>query len=125
MPFKIKEEEGQAKEAKISDAIICKNVDENYAPIDKTDTFSQDTDKIYCSIKVTSTQKGAVIKAQWWNKSKGQLLDSSSYTVLKDNSAGNIAFSYATEGQKLESGDYEAKIYVGDKLIKVAPFKVN
>ncbi len=123
--FKIKEEKGQASEAKIVSAITCKKVDENYAPMDKTDVFPDNINKICCSVQVSNAQKGAVIKAQWYNKDKDQLLQSSTYTVLKDHSAGYIAFSYASEGQKWDKGKYEVKIYVGNKLIKVAPFKIE
>jgi hypothetical protein len=123
--FKIKEEEGQAREAKIAEATLCKKVDENFAPQDKTDSFPPDTDKIYCSVMIKNAQKGAVIKAQWCNKDKNQLLDSSSYTVLKDHSAGYVAFSYSADGQKWDKGEYEVKIYVGNKLIKVASFKIE
>jgi len=123
--FKVKQEKGQSKEAIIEKVVICSKVDENYAPLDEKDSFPPDTYKIHCSVKVTNAQKGAVIKAQWWNKNKEQLLDSASYTVQKDNSAGYVVFSHDTEGQKWEKGDYEVKIYVGDKLIKIASFKIQ
>lgn len=123
--FKVKEEAGEAKEAKISEVIICSKVDENYMPLDKVEKFSGEIKKVYCSVKVNNASRGAKIKTQWWLKNKDQLVDSSVYTVGEDNSAGYIAFSYIAEGKSLEKGEYEVKVYVGDKLVKTAGFKVE
>jgi hypothetical protein len=125
--FKIKAENGQTSEAQIASATTCKKVDENFAPVDPQSKFSADTDKIYCSVNISNAQKNAVIRSSWWNKDKNEMLPNSdsSYKVSKDHSAGYVAFSYSTEGQKWDKGSYEVKIYVGNKLVKEVPFTIE
>jgi len=123
--FKVKEEEGEPKEAKIGEVTICSKVDENYAPTDKVEKFTGEVKKVYCSVKVNNAARGAKIRTQWWLKDKDQLVNSSIYSVNDDNSAGYIAFSYTAEGKSLEKGQYEVKVYVGDKLVKTANFEVR
>lgn len=123
--FKVKIEKGQAKEALVESVTLCGKVDANYACQDKKEVFPANTPVIYCSVRLSNAQKGALIKAVWYQKDQERFLDSATYTVQKDNAAGYVSFSYVREEPAWEKGNYEVKIYVGKKLVKLAGFKIK
>ena len=54
----------------VQNATICSSVDENNLPLDSTNVFATDTQKIWLSARVINAQEGTSIKIGWSNPSK-------------------------------------------------------
>ncbi|MCL4416738.1 MAG: hypothetical protein M1365_08600, partial [Actinobacteria bacterium] len=51
--------------SEVEDAVICKNIDSNYAPIDPTDIFPSGTKEIHLSIKFKNFTNKDNLKVVW------------------------------------------------------------
>ena len=123
--FKIKPIESNNKEIKINEVTLCKAVDDNFVPKDKTTNFPSNIEKIYCSIKISQAKKGTMIKVKGYDSDGVALSDGNTFTISEDNSSGYIVFFFTIKGNKWKLGDYQVEIYANDKLMKNASFKIS
>ncbi len=115
--------------ASLSEATMCKGVDAENRPVDKTDTFSPNTPEIFCSLKYSYAPEDTEIKAQLIYV-QGEAQGVTNYTLsetsvkTKQNSGyGYFSFTPPTNGWP--RGDYVVKLFVDGKEKLTVPFKVQ
>jgi hypothetical protein len=113
----------------LSEATMCKNVDQLNRPIDKTDVFATDTPEIFCSFKYSYAPEDTEIKGQLiyvQSETQGQVNYKVSETSIKTKqNSGYGYFSFTSPTNGWPKGDYVVKLFVDGKEKLTVPFKVQ
>lgn len=126
VPFKI--QISAAPTASLSEATMCKSVDAQSRPVDKTDVFSPTDPIIYCSVKVSNAPDDTEVKAQWIYV-RGEAKDVTNYSLgeapVTTTGTRYIKFSYEPPTKGYVRGDYVVKLFLDGKEKLAVPFKVQ
>ena len=115
--------------ARLSEAVMCASVDEvTKEPLEKTDVFSPNTSKVFCSVKLSNAPPDTSVKSEWIYV-KGELKDLSDYIIdeftLTASGTTYMSFSLTKPVIGFPKGDYLLKLYLGEKEKITVPFKIN
>jgi len=118
-----------ASKASLSEAKMCKSVDlETGEPIEVSDTFTSDTQWIFCSVKVSNAAPETKIGAEWLyvqDEAGGE----TNYLIADWNTTTEgthyIPLSIARPENGWPKGDYKIVLYLNDKETLGVPFKVQ
>ena len=109
--------------SEVEDAVVCKNIDSNYAPIDPTDIFPSGTNKIYISIKYKNFTNKDNLKVVWKYVETGEDISTQEFSppeLVSGYHSFNIIY---TEG--FPSGRYNVKLYFNSNLYISSDFTVQ
>jgi hypothetical protein len=126
--FKIKGEVS-ASTAVLSDAVMCTGINLlTDLPLDKVDTFPNDSSILYCSVKVTGAAFSTNIKARW-TYLDGELEGIKNKIIYTANTKVEgreyINFSIGrAEGKAFPLGNYDVTFLIEDKEQASLKFKV-
>lgn len=115
--------------AYLSEATMCKSVDAQNRPVDKTDIFSPADPIIYCSVKLSNAPDDTEVKAVWiivQGEFQGQSL--TNYTVDEASvTAGGRKYAsfYLSQTKGFPTGDWAVKLFLDGKEQVAVPFKVQ
>jgi hypothetical protein len=114
--------------AYLSEATMCKSVDAQNRPVDKTDIFSPADPIIYCSVKLSNAPDDTEVKAQWIYV-RGEAKDVTNYSLgeapVTTSGTRYIKFYYEPPTKGYVRGDYVAKLFLDGKEQVAVPFKVQ
>jgi len=128
VPFKVKGE-ASASTAVLSDTAMCTSIDLlTGQPLDRVDTFPNDSAILYCSTRVTGASFSTSIKARW-KYLEGELEGIKNQTIYtattKVEGREYISFSLGrAEGKTFPMGNYEVTLMIEDKEQTSLKFKV-
>jgi hypothetical protein len=109
--------------SEVKDAIVCKNIDSNYAPIDPTDIFPSGTNEIHISIKFKNFTNKDSLKVVWKYIETGEDISTQEFSP-KESGSGYHSFNIKfAEG--FPSGRYNVKLYFNGNLYKSSDFTVQ
>ncbi|OFW63935.1 MAG: hypothetical protein A2Z35_03790 [Actinobacteria bacterium RBG_19FT_COMBO_36_27] len=108
----------------ILEVSLANEVDENSAPVNKTQQFIS-TEIIYACVKVNYYIAGNNLKAKWYD-SNGDLVIETLHTLDVDLFEPSwIAFSLAAEGRDIPADAYKVEIYLNNNLYDTYDFEVS
>jgi len=109
--------------SEVEDAVVCKNIDSNYAPIDPTDIFPSGTDEIYISIKFKNFTNKDSLKVVWKYVETGEDISTQEFSPQESGSGYHSFIIRVAEG--FPSGRYNVKLYFNGNLYKSSDFTVQ
>jgi hypothetical protein len=107
----------------VEDAIICKSVDADYAPIDPTDIFPSGTDGIYISIKFKNFTDKDNLKVVWKYVETGANISTQEFSP-QESGSGYHSFSIKI-AEGFPSGRYNVKLYFNGNLFISSDFTIQ
>jgi len=107
----------------IEEAVICKNVDSEYKPLEPTTVFPPETSIVWASVKINNMTTKDKITARWNYLETKELIDSTDFTTDAAGS-GYIGFSLTIESGFPE-GRYNAVIFLNDEQVETVEFSVK
>jgi hypothetical protein len=112
----------------LSEATMCRSVDNDMRPIDATDVFTTDTPEIFCSVKLSYAPPDTEVKAEWiyvqgeLEGVENHLIDDYSLTA---EGTRYLSFSLTKPEAGWPKGEYKVILYVdGEEKLSV-PFTVQ
>jgi len=109
--------------SEVENAVVCKNIDANYAPIDPTDIFPSGTNEINISIKFKNFTNKDSLKVVWKYVETGEDVSTQEFSP-RDSVSGYHSFNIIyTEG--FPSGRYNVKLYFNGNLFISSDFTVQ
>ena len=119
----------QCSSASLKSATMCTRVDPSTkAPVAKTDVFTPDTAKIYCSVGLANAGPDTEVKAEWVYV-RGEDAALTNHVVadssVKAEGTRDIAFSIERPDDGWPRGDYCVKLYLNGEQKITAPFAVK
>ncbi|MCX6010263.1 MAG: hypothetical protein NTW48_09615 [Chloroflexi bacterium] len=113
--------------ASLSEATMCKNIDEQNRPIERADVFPPDFDIIYCSAKLSNapSNTNTEVKAQWFDNNNQQVFEKT--VTTEEGGTGYIYFSLARTATAASwpTGNYAVKLFLDGKEQVTVPFKIQ
>ena len=115
--------------ANLSDAVICKSVDQTtMKPLDTTDVFTPDVPEISCSVKLSNAPEDTQVVSEWIYIG-GEVEGLSDHKIadysLKADGTKYLSFSLSRPDAGFPKGDYACKLYLNGKEKLSVPFKVQ
>jgi hypothetical protein len=108
----------------ILEVSLANEVDEDYAPINKTQKFIS-TEIIYACVEVNYYISGNNLKAKWYD-SNGDLVIETLHPLEADLFEPSwIAFTLAAEGRDIPADTYRVEIYLNDSMHNAYEFEVR
>ncbi len=109
--------------SEVEDAVVCKNIDSNYAPIDPTDIFPSGTDEIHISIKFKNFTNKDSLKVVWKYVETEEDISTQEFTPQESGSGYHSFNIKIAEG--FPSGRYNVKLYFNGNLFISSDFTVQ
>jgi len=107
-------------EPTIESAVICKDVTDDYKPVDETSIYAPG-DTFHCSVKVSNLKQGQVVSWKWYYDT--ELLYEQPLTL--DKSGSGYVAAYLTNDQPWPTGDYKVEVFLDNVLSKTVTFSVQ
>ncbi|MBN1298934.1 MAG: hypothetical protein JW997_04535 [Actinobacteria bacterium] len=107
----------------IENVVLCKNVDEDFAPLEPTDIFAQGTNSIYLSVQFKNFTDKNSLKVIWSYQDTGNELATQVFTPDRQGS-GYYSFNIKIS-TSFPPGNYNAKVYFDQKQVKSLDFKIE
>jgi len=107
----------------VDEAVICKNVDDNFAPLEPLDIFPSGTDSIYLSVKFSNLAQEDVLKVVWTYTDTQKQLSIQEFSP-PEKSSGFHSFNIKITGA-FPAGFYTAEIFLNDRSVKKLEFSVK
>ena len=107
----------------VEDAVVCKNIDANYAPIDPTDIFPSGTNEIHISIKFKNFTNKDSLKVVWKYVETGENISTQEFSPQESVSGYHSFIIRFAEG--FPPGRYNVKLYFNGNLYKSSDFTVQ
>ncbi len=109
--------------SEVEDAVVCKSIDSNYAPIDPTDIFPSGTNEINISIKFKNFTNKDSLKVVWKYVETGEDISTQEFSP-RESVSGYHSFNIRyTEG--FPPGRYNVKLYFNSNLYISSDFTVQ
>ncbi len=136
MPFTVKEREPGSVEGDVSEVTMSTAVDGDDRPINPTTVFATDTEKFYCSFKLSGLPVGSKMRVDWVyvggeaedEIGQNYVFDSRTGTIERKGEGYTSTFlerpSYMPD-YRWPKGDCKVVIYVDDQEKASANFKVE
>lgn len=109
--------------SEIEEAVLCKSVDSDYAPVDPTNTFPSGTNEIHLSIKLKNFTNKDTLKVVWKYVETGEDISVQEFIPEKAGS-GHHSFSIRI-ADEFPSGRYNVKLYFNGNLFISSDFMVE
>jgi hypothetical protein len=109
--------------SEVEDAVLCKNIDSNYTPIDPTDIFPSGTIEIHMSIKFKNFTNKDTLKVVWKYIETGNEISTQEFSP-KDSGSGYHSFNIKV-AEGFPSGKYNVKLYFNGNLFISSDFTVQ
>jgi hypothetical protein len=109
--------------AEIEEASICKNVDSNFSPLEKTSDFPGDTNSVYLSVKFKNLSENDMLKVVWTFSTTGKQLSTQQFKP-ESKSSGFYSFNIKTS-TAFPPGDYLAEVYLDNIIVQSLSFSVS
>jgi hypothetical protein len=121
--------EASYSSASLSEATMCKSIDAQNRPVDKTDVFFPNTPEIFCSFKYSYAPEDTELKAQFIYV-QGEAQGVANYTMAEtsirtEKNSGYGYFSCTSPTNGWPRGDYVVKLFVDGTEKLTVPFKVQ
>ncbi len=107
----------------VENAVICKNIDANYAPIDPTDVFPLGTNEINISIKYKNFTNKERLKVVWKYVETGEDISTQEFSPQESVSGYHSFKIRYAEG--FPSGKYNVKLYFNGNIFISSDFTVQ
>ena len=107
----------------IEEVVLCKNVNENYEPLDTAESFSSGTDSIYVSIKFKDFTTEDNIRVTWTYLDIDEELITQEFSPETEGS-GYHSFNIKTTGG-FPPGKYSVFVFFNDTDLKEIDFTVE
>lgn len=107
----------------VEDAVVCKNIDANYAPIDPTDIFPSGTNEVNISIKFKNFTNKDNLKVVWKYVETGEDISTQEFSP-QESGSGYHSFNFRV-AEGFLSGRYNVKLYFNGNLYKSSDFTVQ
>jgi hypothetical protein len=128
VPFQV-QGEAAASPATLSELALCSSIDMlTNKPMSSVNIFPSDTLMIYCSVKVSGADFNDQVKSRWiyvggdYEGLKGKIVAEAS-TKVEGSEYVSLSIGMP-KGKDIPTGDYNVKLYVGDKEQLSLPFTV-
>ena len=110
-------------EIEILEVSLANEVDENSAPVNKTEQFLS-TEIIYACVNLNSYISGNSIKAKWYDSNGNLIIETVDDLNTDLNEPVWIAFTLEGEDRDIPVGAYNVEIYLNDNLYGTYDFEV-
>lgn len=110
-------------EVKIIEVSLANQVDEDFAPINRTQQFSP-TDTMYACVKINYFILGNNLKAKWYDNNGNLMVETAADTDEDLYEPIWAAFSFKGEDGYLLPGAYTVEIYLNDGLYNTYDFEI-
>ena len=107
----------------VENAVVCKNIDSNYAPIDPTDIFPSETNEIHISIKFKNFTNKDSLKVVWKYVETGKDISTQEFSPLESGSGYHSFNIRYADG--FPPGRYNVKLYFNSNLFVSSDFTVQ
>ncbi len=115
--------------AEITEIVICKNVDSNFAPIDPTSVFDTGTNSIFLSVRFTNFKTTDTVKVTWNYIDTDKELSIQEFSPPEDSSGHFNNSGYHSFNIKIADafpgGKYSAQVEFNGEIIKTIDFSVS
>lgn len=107
---------------------LCRQVTAAYDPVDPTNRFGKETEKIYCAWDVRGSRKPVAVRGVWYADNVGNAapvnyrIDEATVDIDRD-SKGSFSLSRPTSGWP--SGQYRLVIYLDAREAQVLRFSIQ
>jgi hypothetical protein len=112
----------------LSEATMCRSVDNDMRPVDATDIFTTDTPEIFCSVKLSSAPSDTEVKAEWIYV-QGELEGVENHLIydysLTAEGTRYLSFSLTKPEAGWPKGEYKVVLYVNGTEKLNVPFTVQ
>ena len=112
----------------LSEATMCRSVDNDMRPVDATDIFTTDIPEIFCSVKLSYAPADTEVKAEWIYV-QGELEGTENYLIddysLTAEGTLYLSFSLTKPEAGWPKGEYKVILYVGGEEKLSVPFTVQ
>jgi len=135
MPFTVKEREAGLVEGDVSEVTMSTAVDGDDRPLNPTTVFATDTEKFYCSFKLSDLPVGSKMKVEWvyvGGEAEDEIgqnyaFDVRTGTINRKGEGYTSAFLERPSDPEYRwpKGDYKVVIYVDNQERASANFKVE
>ena len=109
--------------SEVESAVVCKNIDSNYAPIDPTDIFPSGTNEIHISIKFKNFTNKDSLKVVWKYVETGEDISTQEFSP-QESGSGYHSFNIKI-AEEFPSGRYNVKLYFNGNLFISSDFTVQ
>ena len=113
---------GGGEDPRLAEAVVCRDLSDDNAPIDPTDVFSEDDD-FNVSIEYFDVEEGQSIGVEWFFE--GELWRESSITVDADNAGDGYAVFSLTNSELWPAGSYQVDVYLDSEFDHTVEFRVE
>ena len=105
--------------ARLAEAVVCRDLSDDDAPIDPTEVFSDDDD-FHVSIKYFDLKEGQSIGVEWFFED--ELWRESSITVDAANAGDGYAVFSLTNSELWPEGSYHVDVYLDDEFARQSKY---
>jgi len=109
--------------SEVENAVVCKKIDSNYAPIDPTDIFPSGTNEIHMSIKFKNFTNKDSLKVVWKYVETGEDISTQEFNP-QESGSGYHSFNIKI-AEEFPSGRYNVKLYFNGNLFISSDFTVQ
>jgi hypothetical protein len=109
--------------AEVEEAVVCKNVDSNYAPLDTTNIFPSGTNEIYMSVKFKYFTDKDSLRVIWKYVETEEDINTQEF-IPPESVSGYHSFIFRV-AEGFLSGRYNVKLYFNGNLYKSSDFTVQ
>ncbi len=117
--FEVKE-----PEVSISEVALADEIDENYAPINKTQEFSS-TEIVYACVNTDYYISGNTLEAKWYDLRGEVIVETTEDMKVDLYESVWTAFTLEGQGRDIPAGNYSVEIYLNDDLYGSYDFEVT
>lgn len=109
--------------AEVEEAVICKNVDSNYSPIDPTNIFPSETNEIHLSVKFKNFTDKDGLRVVWKYIETEEDINTQEFSP-QESGSGYHSFNFKV-AEGFPSGRYNVKLYFNGNLFISSDFTVE
>lgn len=109
--------------SEVEEAVVCKDIDSNYSPIDPTDIFPSGTNEINISIKFKNFTNKDNLKVVWKYVETGEDISTQEFSPQESGSGYHSFNIKIAEG--FPPGRYNVKLYFNGNLFISSDFTVQ
>jgi hypothetical protein len=107
----------------IGSITVCKDVGEDYSPVNPTDEFPPDTSVIYISVGVNNMTPEDKITVTLIYMETGDEIKTTDFTT-EEAGSGYKSFKIVFD-QGFPAGEYNAEVYLNDEIYEMVRFTVK
>ncbi len=111
-------------EVKISEVALANQVDEDFAPVNRTQQFSP-TEIVYACTRINYYILGNSLKAKWYDDNNNLIVETAVDTDADLYEPIWVAFTFEGEDGYLLPGAYTVEIYLNDNLYGTYDFEIT